>query len=118
MPLKNKCLNLLTFGIVMGFFSIILFEYILKKWSCVEGRCERIIGSGYNTFGECKKNCPEKYKFFGKFIDRRRRGGYYGSSANVGSINVGSINEGSINEGSISADIDIFGSKISELGLA
>lgn len=38
-------------------FGYIIFEYVLKKWKCVEGTCEKIIGGDYSHKSDCQKKC-------------------------------------------------------------
>ena len=33
-----------------------------KKWSCVEGTCERIIGGDYESLQDCQQSCKIKKK--------------------------------------------------------
>lgn len=43
-----------------------------KKWSCVEGTCERIIGGDYESLQDCQQSCKIKKQEKNKEDDKKK----------------------------------------------
>ena len=43
--------------------SVLLFHYVLMKWKCVDGNCEKVIGGDYSDYNKCLQKCsPQELK--------------------------------------------------------
>jgi hypothetical protein len=52
-------LYILIFLLLTGITFILLFEFVLKKWKCTEGSCEKVIGGDYSNKKDCEKSCKK-----------------------------------------------------------
>ena len=50
---------LLSIIVILSITIAIYFvvEFKIKKWSCVEGKCERVLGGDYTSANECEQKC-------------------------------------------------------------
>lgn len=45
----------------MSLAIYLIIEYGVKKWKCVEGTCEKVIGGDFSSLEKCKSQC-QRYK--------------------------------------------------------
>ena len=68
---RNILLIIIFILIVVGVIVYLVIEYGLKKWRCVEGRCEKVIGGDFSSLEKCRTQCSvaqQRYK-----TDQERR---------------------------------------------
>jgi len=53
---------ILAFFIVVLAVVYLIIEFQLKKWSCNEGNCEKVIGGDYDSKSDCINSCASKTK--------------------------------------------------------
>ena len=50
--------------IAVGIGIYLVVEYKVKKWSCVEGKCEKILNGDHSSLEKCQQQCALKKQPF------------------------------------------------------
>jgi len=54
---EDTVLYIITFLLAAGVITLLLIEYVFKKWSCKDGDCEKVLGGEFSTHKECIDKC-------------------------------------------------------------
>jgi hypothetical protein len=55
--IRCNILYVFSFLLIVGVVIILLLEYIFKKWKCIDGNCEKVIGGDYSDYNKCNAKC-------------------------------------------------------------
>lgn len=56
----NKILITIAILVAIGVAVYIIVEYKIKKWSCVEGTCERVLNGEHSSLEKCQQQCTRQ----------------------------------------------------------
>lgn len=59
--------------IAVGIGIYLVVEYKVKKWTCVEGNCTKIINGDHSSLEKCQQQCSMKKQSFTRPKEREKR---------------------------------------------
>lgn len=69
----NVTLLTIVVLIAVGIGIYLIVEYKVKKWSCVEGKCEKILRGQHSSLEQCQQQCSVKQPFKSTEKDMRTK---------------------------------------------